>query len=173
MRKLLTLKHWHLFLLVFICGAWTSPSPLKEIINSIATVTFSLWIYAISIFGQERIAELGLKPMNVTLFKINCVIVAAFLLFAFIASPNFEPTRSETVEAKDIPLILGALYLFFAIFQVLFFACKTIAKIELRREVAFGDYFTNVILMCFFFIGVWILQPKINRLFTSNEDVVQ
>jgi nitrate reductase gamma subunit len=173
MRKLLTLKHWHLFLLIFICGAWTSPSPYKEIINSIAIVTFSLWIYAIGVYGQERIAELGLNPMNVRLFKINVLIVGVFFLIGLFFFSNGEPTTSDTIKLKDIPLILGVLYLFFAIFQTIVFTCKTIAKIESRKEVSFGDYFINLLLMFFLFIGVWILQPKVNKFFTTNEEVQQ
>jgi len=173
MRKFLALKHWHLFLLIIICGAWTSPSPLKEIINSIAVVTFSLWIYAIGVYGQERIAELGLNSMNVKLFKINVLIIGVFFLIGLLFFNDSEPTRSDTIELKDVPLIIGGLYLLFAIFQTIVFACKTITKIELRKEVSFGDYFTNLLLMFFFFIGVWILQPKVNKFFATNEEVLQ
>jgi len=172
MRKFLTLKHWHLFLLIFICGAWISPSPLKEIINTIAVVTFTLWIYAIGVYGQEKIAQLGLRPMNVKLFKINVLIVGVFFLIGLFFFNNSDPSTG-TIELKDIPLILGGLYLFFAIFQTIIFACKIIAKIELRKEVSFGDYFPNLLLLFFFFIGVWILQPKVNKFFTTTEDVVQ
>jgi nitrate reductase gamma subunit len=171
MRKFLTLKHWHLFLLIFICGAWISPSPLREIINTIAVVTFTLWIYAIGVYGQERIVELGLNPMNVKLFKINLLVVGVFFLIRFFLF-NSEPTTSETIELKDITLILGGLYSFFAVLQIIIFACKTIAKIELRKEVSFGDYFTNFLLIFFFPIGIWILQPKVNKFFTTNEEVL-
>ncbi|MEI9956959.1 MAG: hypothetical protein WDM90_11810 [Ferruginibacter sp.] len=163
------LKHWHLFLLVFICGAWVSPSPSREIVNSIAVVTFSLWIFAIGVYGQKRIVELGLNPMNIKLFKINVIIVGGFFLTTLFFISNAEPVASDTIELKDIPLILGSLYLFFAIFQTIIFACKTIAKIELQKEVSFGDYSTNLFLMFFFFIGIWILQPKVNKLLTTNE----
>lgn len=168
MKKLLTLKHWHLFLFIFICGAWISPSPLKEIMNTIAVVTFTLWIYAIGVYGQERIAELELSPMNVELFKINVLVVGVFFLIGLFFF-NSELRTSDTIELKDILLMLSGLYLFFAIFQTIIFACKTIAKIELRKEVSFSDYFTNLLLMFFFFIGVWILQPKVNKFFTTNE----
>ncbi len=168
----MTLKHWHLFLLIAICGAWTSPSPLKEIINSIGVVTFSLWIYAIGVYGQERIAELGLNVMNVKLFKINVLIMGVFFLVGLFFFSNGEPIRSNTIELKDIPVILVSLYLFFAIFQTIIFASKTIAKIESRKEVSFGDYFTNLLLIFFFFIGIWILQPKVNKFFITNNKVL-
>jgi hypothetical protein len=175
MKKLLSFKHWQLFLLIFICGAWTSPSPLKEIINSVAVVKFTLWIYAIGVYGQDRIAELGLKTMNVKLYKTNVIVLAILFLVILIYSVT-QPEVAEannvtnTFEAKDIVNIIGGLYFVFAVFQTIIFACKTIAKIELRREVAFGDYFTNLILMFFFFVGIWILQPKINRLIATIEE---
>lgn len=175
MKKLLSCKHWQLFLLIFICGAWTSLSPLKEIVNSIAVVTFARWIYAIGVFGQDRIAASGLKPMNLTLFKINVITVGAFFLvgLALSATNNagVEQPAIETLSLNDIPYFAGELYLVFAMVQPIIFTCKTIAKLELRREVSFGDYFNNLLLMLFFFIGIWFLQPKVNRLIATEEEM--
>src|SRR5579863_8477587 len=84
MKKLLSAKDWLLFILIFICGAWVSPSPLREIINSVGVMTFSLWIYAIGVYGQYRITELGLKMMNIKLFKANVIFVVAFWFIALI-----------------------------------------------------------------------------------------
>jgi len=176
MKKLLSFKHWQLFLLIFICGAWTSPSPLKEIINSVAVVTFTLWIYAIGVYGQDRISELGLKTMNVKLFKANVIIIGSLFLIALVYSAA-QPEANEvnnvtnTLEPTDIIYIAAGLYLFFAMVQTIVFACKTIAKLELRREVSFGDYFNNLLLMFFFFVGIWFLQPKVNRLIATEEEV--
>jgi hypothetical protein len=174
MKKLLSFKHWQLFLLIFICGAWTSPSPLKEIINGVAVVTFTLWIYAVGVYAQDRIAELGLKPMNLKLFKANVIIVSAVLFIALLFSAiqgEVQQTASDTFDVKDILYTIGGLYFAFAMVQTVIFACKTIAKIEYRREVAFGDYFNNLLLMFFFFVGIWFLQPKINKLIAPEEEV--
>jgi len=80
---------------------------------------------------------------------------------------------SATFEPKDIIFVVAGLYLFFAVFQTIIFASKIIAKIELRREVSFGDHINNLLLMFFFFVGVWILQPKINRLIATEEEEVK
>lgn len=174
MKKLLSFKHWQLFLLIFICGAWTSPSPLKEIINGIAVVTFTLWIYAIGVYGQDRIAELGLKPMNIKFFKINVIAVGAFFIIGLALSAilgEVNQTNTETFDFKEVLYTIGGLYLAFAMVQTIVFACKTIAKLEFRREVSFGDYFNNLLLMFFFFVGIWFLQPKITRLLATEEEV--
>ena len=175
MKNLLSLKHWQLFLLIFICGAWTSPSPLKEIINSVAVVTFTLWLYAIGVNGQERISELGLKPMNLKLFKTNLVIVGTFFLVGLTYSAirgDVHQTPTGTVTLNNVIYAVGGLYLVLAMIQVIIFACKTIAKLEYRREVFFSDYSNNIFLMLFFFVGIWYLQPKVNRLITTEEEKV-
>lgn len=174
MRKLLYFRHWQLFLLIFICGAWTSPSPLKEIINSVSVVTFTLWIYAIGVQGQERIAELGLKSMNIKLFKTNVIIVGAFFLIGLAFSAiqgEVNQTTTDIFELKDIIYTVGGLYLVFAMVQTIILACKTLTKLEYRREVSFGDYFNNLLLMFFFFVGIWFIQPKVNRLIATEEEV--
>lgn len=175
MKKLLSYKHWQLFLLILICGAWTSPSPLKEIIHSVAVVTFTLWIYAIGVYGQERIAALGLKPMNIKLFKPNVIIVGVFFLVGLAVSAfqgDVDQTTTDTEGVEDIVYAVGMLYIGFAMVQTVFFACKTIAKVEYRREVSFGDYINNVFMIFFFVFGIWFLQPKVNRLIAEEEQEV-
>lgn len=174
MKKLLSSKHWQLFLLICICGAWTSPSPLREIINSVAVVTFTLWIYAVGVYGQDRIAELGLKPMNLKLFRINVIIVGSFFFVGLVLSAiigKVDQTTTNTLNLKDIIYTIGGLYFVFAMVQTIIFVSKTIAKIEFKREVTFGDYFNNLLLMFFYFVGIWFLQPKVNRLIATEEQV--
>ncbi|GAB4092818.1 hypothetical protein [Flaviaesturariibacter terrae] len=174
MKKLLSYKHWQLFLLVAVCGAWTSPSPLKEIVNSVAVITFTLWIYAIGVYGQERIAALGLKPMNLRLFKTNVVVTGSFFLLGLafsIIQGEVDPATTDTIDLADIIYIAGGFYVVFAMLQATLFACKTLAKLEYKREVTFGDYFNNLLLVFFFFVGVWFLQPKVNRLIATKEEV--
>ncbi len=172
MKRILTFKHWQLFLLIIITGAWTSPSPLKEIINSISLLTFTIWIYAIGVYGQERVATLGLPALNLKLFKTNILLLPILLIIVFILAPEQTADGTQTeFNLQTILLIPIVLYLFFAIFQTIIFACKTLATIELKREVTFGDYFVNLILIGILFVGVWILQPKITRLIADNDTI--
>ena len=139
----------------------------------VAVVTFTCWIYAIGVYGQERIIEMGLQPMNIKLFKANVLIVGSFFLIALIFSATQRQinSTSNTFEPKDIIFTLAGLYLFFAIFQTIYFTCKTLGKIELRREVSFGDIFPSLILLLFFFVGVWILQPKVNKFIATEQEI--
>lgn len=167
MKQILSLKHWQLFLLIVITGAWTSPSPLKEVINSISILTFTVWIYTIGHYGEKEIQELNLSPMNDFFFKINISAIPIFivLLYTFSFNNTIENSQFLTV----IFSILG-LCLFFAIFYCLIFVSKILTKIELKREVAFPDYFANFLLMLLPIIGIWFIQPKVNKLLGHVSD---
>lgn len=168
MKSILTFRHWQLFLLIVILGAWTSPSPLKEIINSIAMLTFTIWIYSIGIKGQAIVSEMKLKNLNIKLFKTNIYLIPfLYILFLFMAPP--DTSEEPEFNFQLLFTMIVALYLLFAMLQTVVFACKTIATIELKREVSFGDYFVNLLLVFFLIIGIWILQPKVTRLIADNE----
>jgi len=169
MKKILHAKHWQLFILIFVCGAWVSPEPLQTIVNSIGAVTFSWWIFAIGFFGQQKIISYGLKPMNLALFRINFFFIVLAVIAGFLFPSLMAEENSETLKLADIPFIVFGLYFMFAFFQVILFTCKTIAKLTERREVTFGDYLVNFILFGFLFVWLWILQPKLNRIFSEPE----
>ena len=169
MRRILSFKHWQLFLLIPIAAAWTSPSPLKEIINSISLITFTIWVYAVCIYGQEKIIELGLPTLNLRLFKINIIVLPILIILIYIFAPD-KP--SGELNPLTIFLILICFYFIFSFFQVVILASKTLVTLELKREVTFNDYFSTFLLMLFSIVGVWILQPKITRLITNNNELM-
>jgi hypothetical protein len=150
MKKLLSFKHWQLFLLIIICGAWTSPSPLKEIINSMAVVTFTLWIYAIGVYGQDRIAELGLKTMNVKLFKANVIIVGSLFLIALIYSATQQKANevnnvTNTFESKDIIYIVAGCIFSLHFFRQFFLLVRQSLKLNFVER-----FHSGTILQTFF-----------------------
>jgi hypothetical protein len=169
MKKILHFKHWQLFILIIVCGAWVSPEPLQTIINGMAAATFFWWMYAIGIYGNEKISSYGLEPMNLKLFKINLFFIGGTVLVGLIFPSFMAEEHSETIKLADIPFIVFGLYLMFAFLQVILFVCKTIAKLTERREVTFGDYLINFILFGFLFVWLWILQPKLNKIFSETE----
>jgi nitrate reductase gamma subunit len=136
-------------------------------------VTFTLWIYAIGVYGQDRCAALGFMTMNLKLFKTNVIIVGSLILIGLIwsATQGEASPTADTFEFKDIIFLVAGLYFAFAMVQTMVFVCKTITKIEHQREVSFSDYFNNLLLMFFFFIGIWFLRPKVNRLIATAEKV--
>ena len=93
------------------------------------------------------------------------------LIISFLLSPEQTTENTQTeFNTQMILLIPISLYMFFALFQTIVFACKTLTSIELKKEVKFSDYLVNLILILFFIIGVWVLQPKITKLIVETEN---
>jgi putative effector of murein hydrolase LrgA (UPF0299 family) len=60
-----------------------------------------------------------------------------------------------------IPIHLFAM---FCIFYSLYFVAKTIKTVELQRAVTFSDFVLEFFLIWFYPIGIWIIQPQINKM---------
>ena len=168
MKKILKFKHWQLFILIVLTGAWTSPSPLQEIIRFIGLTVFLIWIYSIGIYGQETLESYKIQTLNTKLFKINIFVFPILLTVLGLIAP--EKNYGTEFNALHIILIPFMLYMFYALFYSVFFACRTISMIELKKEVTFSDYLENLLLMLFLIIGVWVLQPKITKLIVETKN---
>lgn len=165
MKKLLTLKHWQLFMLLAALGLWSKDIGFLNTLSFLALITFILWVFAIGYYGQELIKRLGLKDMNVSLFKANI----AFIISVVILNKLYPFLSSSVSDVLNYALPILTILGFLAGAHVFLFASKTLTKAEYQREVVFDDYFTNFLYMAGFIIGIWFIQPKINRLFEEPQ----
>ena len=62
--------------------------------------------------------------------------------------------------------VIVPLHLFsmFCIFYSLYFVAKTFKTVELQRQVSFSDFAGEFFMIWFYPIGIWIVQPKINKM---------
>ncbi len=122
---------------------------------------FFVWFWSIGV-GLQRMIPIELK-LKVNRFKILLSIPTIYVLFllGFIFSIfNFgEPNPAIIVVI--VPLHLLSM---FCIFYSLYFVAKTFKTAELQRKVTFGDFAGEFFLIWFFPIGIWIVQPKINKM---------
>ncbi len=160
MRKILTIKHWQLASIIVLPVILFSVTPFREFVGAICGLLFLLWIYSIGYYGQQQIRSLGLHPMNLKLFQINVLLLPLLTLFS-----KLLPSFGQTTKTPNIIEMLLGLYSAFAAFQVLLFAGRTLAELEYRRQVNFGEYAMNSLQIIVFFFGVWTLQPRLNRQF--------
>jgi hypothetical protein len=167
------MKHWQLFLLMILPSFWVSPSPLQEIVRLIGATFYFLWLFAIAHYSQEKLVRYGLTTMNEKKVKTNLIVLLIFIWISILIPSNSEGDSSiyTLFPILYLPTALVFMYIFYAFFQVLFYTAKTIAKLELRREVTFADYGIHVVLLALLFFWIWALQPKLNKEFA--EDVKQ
>ncbi len=184
MKFFLTLKHWQLFglligvpmMLQFVAMglmiASSDPTAMVVMMPILMVIYIGLffgWFYSLGKNLHQKLPASA--PMNLTRFKMFLVIPIAYMLFLSIfmfgmmarLTKGAEP--NPAIFALIIPLHLFSM---FCIFYCLYFNAKAFKAVELQRPVVFGDYAGEFFLLWFFPIGVWILQPRINKLFDTT-----
>jgi len=129
------------------------------------------WQFSVAI-GLQKMVPAGVH-MKVKKFKIfffiPVIYLTLFLIFiSFILTLNFTNIGPSNFSYRLVfPfLLIIPLHFFsiFCIFYCLYFVAKTFKTVELQREVTFSDFMGEFFLVWFFPIGVWIIQPKINKM---------
>ncbi len=137
--------------------------------------TFFGWFWSVAIGLQKKVPEevrMKVKKFKIFFF-IPLVYILSMMLFVLYAMTGLMDTDSEpnvgfigSMFAIIVPLHLFSM---FCIFHTLYFVSKTIKTVELQREVNFSDFAGEFFMIWFYPIGIWIVQPRINKLVDSNQ----
>ncbi|GLB52465.1 hypothetical protein NBRC110019_15050 [Neptunitalea chrysea] len=188
-EKFLKAKHWQLFLLTFgipfILQITTIVSLFRNLVydsndDTIYELFFPIFMvitvmYAASLFGWYYSVAVGLQTkvpavtMKIKKFKLFFFTPLVYFLI-IITYISLISTADDAMHAVFI-LIIFPLHFFslFCMFYTIYFVAKTIKTVELQREVRFSDFAGEFFMVWFFPIGVWILQPKINKSMERKE----
>lgn len=137
-------------------------------------IMFFGWFWSIAIGLQKKIPseiKMKIKKFKVLFFIPLIYIISIMLLMAGL----FSGTEINSFSLIGWPLyIIVLLHLFsmFCIFYSIYFVAKTIKTAELKRKVDFGDFTGEFFLLWFYFIGVWIIQPKVNKLYKDENTAI-
>lgn len=169
-------KHWQIFILIFGVYCVGQILALKSVVHPIDQVAgfgILFWI-VMAIFGVcyltwfwsmgsflESMAQPELK-LKLGLFRFALVYTVSYAFFFFRFVLNTHPVTTFLI----VPLHLIAT---FCLFYILYFDSKSLALIQRKRPVSFYDYAGLFFLLWLFPIGVWFIQPKINRLYVENK----
>jgi hypothetical protein len=181
MTKLLTLKHWQLFGLLIglpfifqvyvVSSSLTSGNPKMYIVSFPIVMIYFIglffgWFYALATNLHKKLPTTA--TMNLTRFKIFLFIPVAYMLFLSVfmfcmfSNISLGGQLNLAIFAGFIPLHLFSM---FCIFYCLYFNAKALKSVEWQKSVKFSDFAGEFFLIWFFPIGIWIIQPRINKLF--------
>lgn len=141
------------------------------------------WFYSMAVGLQKKLPE-GMT-MKVNLFKAFFIIPIVYLLLylLFMVSlfgnienlenlenfENFENFNNIGLIIFGIMFFVGiSLFVTFCAFYQFWFIAKTIKSAQLKKEAVFSEFVGEFFLVWFYPIGVWILQPMVNKLI--NDD---
>lgn len=193
-NRFLKAKHWHLFLLTFglpiifqivlmISEIFQSQGaenhgPQTGILNTVVfplimvvfiVVTFG-WYWSVGV-GLQKLVRSDLR-MKVSRYKIFLFFAIGYLPFFFFLFVMFVVSRG-TEPAIFLVTMPFHLFYMFCIFYTAYFMAKAIKTAELQRKVTFDDFASEFFLMWFFPIGIWIIQPKINKLILAQPTAAE
>lgn len=188
MRSLLNARHWQIFLLTIgliilvnyagsVAGRATHQfGPARILGSQIAMVIYMCallgWIRAI-VFGLQSHIPPGAE-INTGIFRILSIVPFVFI-FAFAVMVSFKVMAPGLIHVTNpvavvILFVLFPVFSMFCIFYSMYYSAKALKSVELQRRVNFGDCFGEIFLTWFFPIGVWILQPRINRIVAESKE---
>jgi len=189
MTIFLRLKHWQLFLLLFgipiifqfvIMGSVIFSNNPNTMLTAFPLMMFLIvaiffgWFYAL---GTNLHKKLPIDtPMNLTKFKIFLFIPVVYMvlisLFMVVLVPALvvNGPQSFTSFAIIFPIHIFSM---FCIFYCLYFISKALKTVESQRQVTFSDYAGEFFLIWFYPIGIWLIQPRINKLFETADETLK
>jgi len=195
MEWLLRAKHWVIFVITIgiyllhvvvgrvILGAYVGLEMLHYTAIFITLFSFtgrSLWQFAIITRVNARLSH-DLQT-NLIVFMLMFYMQFVYKLFislyaltlTLIPFGTFRSWIDDMISSVSEANIAGiGIMTVFSLSCSLYFAyliAKLLAVHEQQQNVKIGDFFGNLILVAFFPIGVWWIQPRVNNIFGGQEE---
>ena len=180
-------KHWQIFLFLVVLivvaqvlsllldfGAHRSgPFPgLTALVYLIVLVLLLLflfcflgWFASVGFF----LASITQPALNLKtgLFRFALLYPAVYLPLVTLAL-RILPTDGVVFMVIFLPHLLAMLCMFYNVY----FVAKALVLAESAKRASFSDYALLFFLLWFFPIGIWMVQPRVNRLYTEGTRIV-
>lgn len=179
-RLFLRAKHWQIFLLLFAIptaaeiAAMGSVPPTVRSLKDLGEAgllfggmmvlymfCFLAWFWSMGSF-LSSIVKPALK-LKMGFFRFALVYPALYI-FAFL------PVLLSPEPAWLAAIVPFHLFAMFCLFYSLYFVSRNLVLAEKGEPASFYDYAGPFFLIWFYPIGVWIVQPRINRLYAEGRN---
>jgi hypothetical protein len=181
MGLLRKLKHWQIFLLVvglplvlqliqsiiFLSSADGNEANYGNSLGLLLILPLLIyygWIGSVgTVFSQKN----SPVPMPTGRFRLSLwtsAICSILLLVYFWAYPQY---LQGTDNEEAVPIILVGVLVFVALFTLFYclsFMARAIVQRERVRRVTSSEFYSEFVMAVFFPIGIWLLQPRVNKL---------
>jgi hypothetical protein len=180
MTTFLKLKHWQLFLLViviplifqFIKIGWITSNDNHEtmldnfpIIAVFGIGIYFSWLYSLGTNLRSKLPSTEL--LNIITFKFTVFFPLFYLLLT--AFFLFQTPSNEFPSIGMFAIMIPVLFLTsFSHFYSIYFIAKALKMIDCQKQCAFSEFSEECFLIFFFPLGIWKIQPRINKLFEDT-----
>ncbi len=160
----------------------TEPSNLTSTFNTdtyivvvfafISMLVLFLWFAAIGLKLYKYIPK-EIAPNNLIFKIVPFVIFISYAVMLYFVTNMFEMMIEEMLQdSKSVEKILPYFFSFFGIIlfngicflYIIAFTAKVIVSAERQAKAKFTDYIAEFFLIWLIPIGIWFLQPRINKI---------
>jgi hypothetical protein len=121
-------------------------------------ICFEVWLWAMGSF-LFSLSQPQLK-LNIHFFRFTIIFPTLYFLIVF---PLF--VSNSTLEVVMMPINGVGLV---CEFYPLYFVAKSLLIAEKRQPVTRKDYTLTLIFLVFSLVGIWLVQPRVNRLYAHR-----
>jgi hypothetical protein len=172
-------RHWQIVLLFFVVPVLAGIAGMERISTQIRSwhdfglagflflgvMAFSMFFFPAWFWSMGSFLGSIVKPalkLNARFFRF--VLVYPFV-YMFIFFPFFFLRPAPVPAAVIVPLNLFGM---FCLLYIFYFVSKNLVLAETGEPASFSEYAGLFLLFCFLPIGVWVIQPRINRLYEKR-----
>ncbi len=180
MKPFLALRHWQLFALqmgpILVVQLFLFSSLLQTgaaIGSFLRLFAIALLFFAGTFFGWLFAVATGLHPrlpaavpMHLNRLRAALFIPAFYLAAVLAYLLNSTTANSSSSQIMLLTLVMVPLHLLSmaSLLYALYFTAKLLKAVELQRPVALADYLGELLMIWFFPIGIWFIQPRVQAI---------
>lgn len=186
--RILRAKHWQLFIFFFAIPFIVQIISMVTMMNVMiknegnpesivpfvilgviytAIIILVLFVQLVWYWGVgTKLIEYTTLNLDLKIMKFKWAFLIPFGYFGVLILYGLYAIVSITPPSPFIFLFIVPLHIFslVCILYVIYFCAKTIKSIEEKRVVSFSDCAGEFFLILFFIIGIWFIQPRINKI---------
>jgi hypothetical protein len=169
----LKLKSYIIFLIIIIPFFLNNINDIKEFlypytayIQMLSVFFIQIWIY--NIINLLEILQKEKSGYYIIFSKYYSLLFMLILMIILIIYGPFK-YQSDSIIIGLIAFLLGFFWFSSIIFMFIYIA-KNLLIIEGRKQPIFNKYFVYLLKLLILPIGIWFIQPIINKLYEENKD---
>ncbi|MGE0079627.1 MAG: hypothetical protein AB7S48_17330 [Bacteroidales bacterium] len=170
MNTLTKFKHWQIFIIIggliglFVAFSeiqvdlgFISSRELRPLFGVLGVIAMFIWILSIGYLTNNI-------PSNPYRFKNGLFIFATILCIIGYSTLHITPIFTDRIPNLGLMTAPLTPFTFFGVVYIFYNVPRSLKSLEVGRKVGFGECIVDALLLFFAPIGVWIIQPKINKI---------
>lgn len=178
MNRVMKMKNWQLFIILSVSLIVSVVIGYVEInignLEYIKSATVFREIGMIIYLSWLLVLGLSLNSVKSNPHKFRSGLFVFFGITSILGYTdlNLDALMDDRNSIPEIISMLLTLLTFIGIIYIFYNVPKSLKSIEVGEQVKFKDCIVELILLIIFPIGVWILQPRFNRISQVADELV-